>query len=40
MAVNHTSETQLDGLVEIIEELYQLLHDSGMATDADVREFW
>ncbi|KAF8185103.1 hypothetical protein K438DRAFT_2157353 [Mycena galopus ATCC 62051] len=21
-------------------ELYQLLHDSGMATDADVREFW
>ncbi|KAJ7744725.1 hypothetical protein B0H14DRAFT_3514663 [Mycena olivaceomarginata] len=40
MAVNHTSETQLDGLVEIIEELYQLLHDSGMATDADVREVW
>jgi hypothetical protein len=40
MAVNHTSEAQLDGLVEVIEELYQLLHDSGIATDADVREFW
>ncbi|KAF8191970.1 hypothetical protein K438DRAFT_1720696 [Mycena galopus ATCC 62051] len=40
MAVNHTSEAQLEGLVEVIEELYELLHDSGLATDADIREFW
>ncbi|KAJ7927167.1 hypothetical protein B0H13DRAFT_1598948 [Mycena leptocephala] len=38
MAVNHTSKAQLEGLLEVIEVLYQLLH--GLATDVDIREFW
>jgi hypothetical protein len=40
MAANHTSETQLDGWIELIEEIYQLLFESGMCSEADARQFW
>ncbi|KAJ7649623.1 hypothetical protein FB45DRAFT_730809 [Roridomyces roridus] len=40
MAVNHTSQTQLDGWIELIEELYHLGMDSGILNEEDSRDFW
>ncbi|KAJ3965351.1 hypothetical protein EV361DRAFT_810856 [Lentinula raphanica] len=40
MAVNHTSETQLEGWIDSIEEFFNLAHDSGLASENDTRIFW
>ena len=40
MAVNHTSQTQLDGWVEEIEKMYDLVHSSGLCSKTEAREFW
>ncbi|PBK91256.1 hypothetical protein ARMGADRAFT_932911 [Armillaria gallica] len=41
MAVNHTSQTQLDGWIELIEELYELFRESEFCTgEADAQDFW
>ncbi|KAF8059554.1 hypothetical protein FPV67DRAFT_1709185, partial [Lyophyllum atratum] len=40
MAVNHTSETQLEGWIELIEEVYHLARESGLCSEDDAREFW
>ncbi|KAJ7055234.1 hypothetical protein C8F01DRAFT_1063099 [Mycena amicta] len=41
MAACHTSEAQLDGLVEIIEHLYGLLQESPeLVGEVNAREFW
>ncbi len=41
MAVNHTSETQLNGWIELVEELYELYRDSHFCEgEADARNFW
>ncbi|KAK7015365.1 hypothetical protein R3P38DRAFT_2786865 [Favolaschia claudopus] len=39
-AVNHTSETQRDGWIELVEEIFALLFESGMCSEAEAREFW
>ncbi|KAJ3774381.1 hypothetical protein FB446DRAFT_639948 [Lentinula raphanica] len=40
MAVNHTSETQLTGWIETIENIWHLLYASGMCSEDDARIFW
>ncbi|KAJ3740020.1 hypothetical protein EV360DRAFT_58005 [Lentinula raphanica] len=40
MAVNHTSETQLSGWIETIEDIWHLLYESGMCAEDDARIFW
>ncbi|KAK7034159.1 hypothetical protein R3P38DRAFT_3351366 [Favolaschia claudopus] len=39
-AVNHTSETQRDGWIELVEEIFALLFESGMCSEDEAREFW
>ncbi|THV05863.1 hypothetical protein K435DRAFT_744526 [Dendrothele bispora CBS 962.96] len=39
-AVNHTSKTQLDGWIELIEECYHLAYESGLCSEDDARKFW
>ncbi len=39
--MNHTSQTQLDGWIELVEELYELFRESEFCTgEADARDFW
>ncbi|KAK7007245.1 hypothetical protein R3P38DRAFT_2554211, partial [Favolaschia claudopus] len=41
MAINHTSETQLEGWLELIEAAYQVYKTSDRCqTDEDARDFW
>ncbi|KAJ3845161.1 hypothetical protein F5878DRAFT_571952 [Lentinula raphanica] len=40
MAVNHTSETQLAGWIESIEEFFNLAYDSKLVSVNDTRIFW
>ncbi|KAJ7752263.1 hypothetical protein B0H14DRAFT_3896675 [Mycena olivaceomarginata] len=39
-AVNHTSQTQLDGWIELIEELWDLLRESGLCSEEEAVYFW
>ncbi|KAJ3766075.1 hypothetical protein FB446DRAFT_827727 [Lentinula raphanica] len=40
MAVNHTSETQLAGWIESIEEFFDLAYQSKLVSEDDTRTFW
>ncbi|KAJ3754315.1 hypothetical protein EV360DRAFT_86942 [Lentinula raphanica] len=40
MAVNHTSETQLSGWIESIEDFFHLAYESELASENDTRTFW
>ncbi|KAJ3973309.1 hypothetical protein EV361DRAFT_843701 [Lentinula raphanica] len=40
MAVNHTSETQLAGWIESIEEFFDLAYESKLVSEDDTRIFW
>ncbi|KAJ3747077.1 hypothetical protein DFH05DRAFT_1457516 [Lentinula detonsa] len=40
MAVNHTSETQFDGWIETVEDIFHLLYESGMCSEDDAHVFW
>ncbi|KAJ3736743.1 hypothetical protein DFJ43DRAFT_989255, partial [Lentinula guzmanii] len=40
MATNHTSEEQLDGWIETVEDLFHLSFESGLCTKDDARIFW
>ncbi|KAJ3847622.1 hypothetical protein EV368DRAFT_50851 [Lentinula lateritia] len=40
MAVNHTSETQVEGWIETVEDIFHLLFESGMCSNDDARIFW
>lgn len=39
-AINHTSETQMDGWIEVIEALFKLAVEAGISTDIGGMEFW
>ncbi|KAJ3964415.1 hypothetical protein EV361DRAFT_955963 [Lentinula raphanica] len=40
MAVNHTSETQLAGWIESIEDFFHLAYESKLVSENDTRTFW
>ncbi|KAL0056681.1 hypothetical protein AAF712_016712 [Marasmius tenuissimus] len=41
MAVNHTSKTQRDGWIELVDELYNVFKESPFNNgEADIRDFW
>ncbi|PBK85845.1 hypothetical protein ARMGADRAFT_1047959 [Armillaria gallica] len=41
MAVNHTSETQLEGWVDLVDDLYSIYkHSSHCQSGEDARDFW
>ncbi|KAJ3861927.1 hypothetical protein EV359DRAFT_46190, partial [Lentinula novae-zelandiae] len=40
MALNHTSETQLEGWIETAEDLFHLAYRSGLIVEDDARIFW
>ncbi|KAJ3817778.1 hypothetical protein F5880DRAFT_1617968 [Lentinula raphanica] len=40
MAVNHTSETQLAGWIESIEDFFNLAYDSKLVSENETRTFW
>ncbi|KAF9017490.1 hypothetical protein BDP27DRAFT_1440481 [Rhodocollybia butyracea] len=40
MAINHTSETQLEGWIDTVEDIFHLLFQSGMCAEDDARIFW
>ncbi|THU79225.1 hypothetical protein K435DRAFT_698291 [Dendrothele bispora CBS 962.96] len=39
-AVNHTSETQLEGWIELVQDMYHLAYESGLCSEEDARVFW
>ncbi|KAJ7189687.1 hypothetical protein GGX14DRAFT_382964, partial [Mycena pura] len=40
MAANHTSETQRDGWIDTIKQLWEMGHEAGILDSDDAREFW
>ncbi|KAJ3991330.1 hypothetical protein F5050DRAFT_1581585 [Lentinula boryana] len=40
MVINYTSETQLAGWIDTIEDIWHLLFESGMCSEEDARVFW
>ncbi|KAE9385516.1 hypothetical protein BT96DRAFT_840599 [Gymnopus androsaceus JB14] len=40
MAINHTSETQLEGWIETAEDFFHLAYESGVVSEDDTRIFW